>query len=283
MITMRDRVRRPIQANLKRFIFVVVVFSLALCLLGQIALSFYCFYDSHRGVMGDEVSVFLDSSLTDAQRKKAQEQIRALAPITEFREIKPTDVLEKDILKLVGDRKKIPTIALQFPSDTRYIDIEGAVKSIEKVKGVEGVTANLDWIKKRHSLREAIALGMFAFGAPAVTLVCLLIFQNSLRLSAFLRGERELLLMLGASDWAVRGPQMIAAALSSVLGCIIGGVLLLVTTLASVPLLEEAFELTLMPHWSVFAAVYLSVSLATILLSVIVSYFIAGATTPRTF
>ena len=196
MITMRDRVRRPIQANLKRFIFVVVVFSLALCLLGQIALSFYCFYDSHRGVMGDEVSVFLDSSLTDAQRKKAQEQIRALAPITEFREIKPTDVLEKDILKLVGDRKKIPTmLALQFPSDTRYIDIEGAVKSIEKVKGVEGVTANLDWIKKRHSLREAIALGMFAFGAPAVTLVCLLIFQNSLRLSAFLRGERELLLM----------------------------------------------------------------------------------------
>jgi len=187
-------------------------------------------------------------------------------------------------LKLVGDRKKIPTmLALQFPSDTRYIDIEGAVKSIEKVKGVEGVTANLDWIKKRHSLREAIALGMFAFGAPAVTLVCLLIFQNSLRLSAFLRGERELLLMLGASDWAVRGPQMIAAALSSVLGCIIGGVLLLVTTLASVPLLEEAFELTLMPHWSVFAAVYLSVSLATILLSVIVSYFIAGATTPRTF
>ena len=148
------------------------------------------------------------------------------------------------------------------------------MKSIEKVKGVEGVTANLDWIKKRHSLREAIALGMFAFGAPAVTLVCLLIFQNSLRLSAFLRGERELLLMLGASDWAVRGPQMIAAALSSVLGCIIGGVLLL---------LEEAFELTLMPHWSVFAAVYLSVSLATILLSVIVSYFIAGATTPRTF
>ena len=134
MITMRDRVRRPIQANIKRFIFVVVVFSLALCLLGQIALSFYCFYDSHRGVMGDEVSVFLDSSLTDAQRKKAQDQIRALAPITELREIKPTDVLEKDILKLVGDRKKIPTIlALQFPSDTRYIDIEGAVKSIEKV------------------------------------------------------------------------------------------------------------------------------------------------------
>ena len=276
MITMRARVRRPIQANLKRFIFVVVVFSLALCLLGQIALSFYCFYDSHRGVMGDEASVFLDPSLTDAQRKKAQEQIRALAPIT--------DVLEKDILKLVGDRKKIPTIlALQFPLDTRYIDIEGAVKAIEKVKGVEGVTANLDWIKKRHSLREAIALGMFAFGAPAVTLVCLLIFQNSLRLSAFLRSERELLLMLGASDWAVRGPQMIAAALSSLLGCIIGGVLLLATTLTSVPLLEEAFELTLMPHWSVFAAVYLSVSLATILLSVIVSYFIAGATSPRTF
>ena len=59
--------------------------------------------------------------------------------------------------------------------------------------------------------------------------------------------------MLGASDWAVRGPQMIAAALSSLLGCIIGGVLLLATTLTSVPLLEEAFELTLMPHWSVFA------------------------------
>lgn len=184
--------------------------------------------------------------------KKAQEQIRALAPITELREIKPTDVLEKDILKLVGDRKKIPTIlALQFPLDTRYIDIEGAVKAIEKVKGVEGVTANLDWIKKRHSLREAIALGMFAFGAPAVTLVCLLIFQNSLRLSAFLRSERELLLMLGASDWG--GPRSADdsssfefAARVHYRRCLAFG-----DDAYLGPLLEEAFELTLMPHWSV--------------------------------
>ena len=158
-------------------------------------------------------------------------------------------------------------MALQFPLDTRYIDIEGAVKAIEKVKGVEGVTANLDWIKKRHSLREAIALGMFAFGAPAVTLVCLLIFQNSLRLSAFLRSERELLSDVGCERlgcaWSADDSSSFRVPL---LGCIIGGVLLLATTLTSVPLLEEAFELTLMPHWSVFAAVYLSVSLATILL-----------------
>ena len=174
-------------------------------------------------------------------------------------------------------------LALQFPADVSVSEMREHAADIKKMKGVEAVTANFEWIEKRHTLREAIALGMFAFGAPAATLVCLLIFQNSLRLSAFLRSERELLLMLGASDWAVRGPQMIAAAVSSVLGCVIGGVLLLVTTLASVPLLEEAFELTLMPHWSVFAAVYLSVSLVTILLSVIVSYFIAGATTPRTF
>lgn len=284
MITVRERVKRQIKNNAKQFVFVVLVLSLAFCLLGQVVLSFYTFYDSHRGVMGDEVSVFLDPGLPTDQRQKAEGQIRALAPITEIREVKPSDVLEKDILKLVGDKKKIPVIlALQFPSDTRYADIEGAVTAIEKVKGVDGVSANLEWIKKRHSLREAIALGMTAFGAPAAALVILLIFQSGLRLSHFLRKDRELLLMLGASDFEVMGPQLIASALSALFGCVIGGMLLLATTLIAVPLLEEAFEVPLMPHWTVFFGIYLAVSAGTVILSTVISYFICQTTKPLKF
>lgn len=284
MITMRERVSRPLRANAKRFVFLVAVLSLAICLLGQVSMSFYSFYDSHRGAIEDEVSVFLNSMLNKEQRETAENQIKALAPIATLREVEPTEVLEKDILKLVGDKKKIPTIlALEFPLDTRYTDIEGAVKTIEQVKGVEGVTANLEWIKKRYSLREAIALGMTAFGAPAAALVVLLLFQTSLRLSTLLKKERELLLTLGANDWTVRGPQMIASAITALAGCFWGGILLLLTTLSAVPLLENAFELTLMPRWDVFLGIYLCISLATILLCVIFSYFIAGSSKPIQF
>lgn len=284
MITMRDRVRRPLRANFKRFTFLVAVLSLAICLLGQVSMSFYSFYDSHRGAIEDEVSVFLSSALTKEQRETAENQIKALAPIATLREVKATDVLEKDILKLVGDKKRIPTIlSLEFPLDTRYIDIEGAVKTIEQVKGVEGVTANLEWIKKRYSLREAIALGMTAFGAPAAALVVLLLFQTCLRLSTLLKQERELLLMLGANDWAVRGPQMIASAITAVAGCVGGGLLLLLTTVSAVPLLEHAFELTLMPRWDVFFGIYCCISLAIVILCVIFSYFVAGSSKPLRF
>ena len=118
MISTAERATRSLKTGKRTFFLVVAILSLAFCLLGQMVLSFYSFYQAHRGVMGDEATIFIDPTLNDKETEKLVQKIQSLTPASSMREIQPADVLEKDILKLVEARKKVPLIlALQFPAD----------------------------------------------------------------------------------------------------------------------------------------------------------------------
>ena len=193
MISTAERAKRSLKTGKRTFFLVVAILSLAFCLLGQMVLSFYSFYQAHRGVMGDEATIFIDPTLNDKETEKLVQKIQSLTPASSMREIQPADVLDKDILKLVEARKKVPLIlALQFPADVSVSEMREHAADIKKMKGVEAVTANFEWIEKRHTLREAIALGIIALAVPTVLLVAMLIVQSSLRLRSFMSDEQRL-------------------------------------------------------------------------------------------
>ena len=277
MISVKERALRLLNKGKKDFWLVVAVLSLSFCLVGQVMMSLYSFYLAHRGVIGDEVSIFVDSTLNKQRTDAVLKGIQEVSPEADLREIQPADVLEKDILRLVEAKKKVPLIiAMQFPRSTHVEAIKEAVTSIEKIKGVEAVTANFDWIKKRHSLREAIAIGIGALAVPTVLLVCMLIYQTGLRLRSFMKEEQMLLLMLGAGRFAVCGPQLLIAFWASGLSCLIGVLLLSVTMWLSVPLLESAFEVTLLPPLTSCLLICLLTACAMIFLTVLSSFLSSG-------
>lgn len=284
MISTAERAKRSLKTGKRTFFLVVAILSLAFCLLGQMVLSFYSFYQAHRGVMGDEATIFIDPTLNDKETEKLVQKIQSLTPASSMREIQPADVLEKDILKLVEARKKVPLIlALQFPADVSVSEMREHAADIEKMKGVEAVTANFEWIEKRHTLREAIALGIIALAVPTVLLVAMLIVQSSLRLRSFMIDEQRLFGMLGASRFSICAPQMLVALWASLLSCLFGSMLLALSLWSSIPLLEEAFEVKLLADVQTCAAVIALIALVTIFATVFSSMAAASLTKPLKF
>ncbi len=284
MISTAERAKRSLKTGKRTFFLVVAILSLAFCLLGQMVLSFYSFYQAHRGVMGDEATIFIDPTLNDKETEKLVQKIQSLTPASSMREIQPADVLEKDILKLVEARKKVPLIlALQFPADVSVSEMREHAADIEKMKGVDAVTANFEWIEKRHTLREAIALGIIALAVPTVLLVAMLIVQSSLRLRSFMIDEQRLFGMLGASRFSICAPQMLVALWASLLSCLFGSMLLALSLWSSIPLLEEAFEVKLLADVQTCAAVIALIALVTIFATVFSSMVAASLTKPLKF
>lgn len=285
MITVNARAMHFLKQDKKSFWVVVVLCSLAFCLLAHMSLIFISFYENHRTMTGDEISVFMEpGTKTEEAKKFLTSQLDKLAPGSEMRLIPPTDILEEDMLKLIGKKDKIPEIyAITFPISTPFTSIEQMVHAISQAKEVSVVSANLDWIKKRYSLRQALALGAGAFGIPACALVGLLFVVGIHRLNSFLKPDQALLLMLGAKQWPVRGPLVEISCAATLVSSAIGSILYFITTYMSVPFLEDAFEVHLMPSLGVNVLICLFLTFVLVLYAAACAYITAGRIRPLTF
>ncbi|WP_308512870.1 ABC transporter permease [uncultured Turicimonas sp.] len=285
MITVNVRAIRSLKQDKKSFWVVVALCSLAFCLLAHMSLIFISFYENHRTMTGDEISVFMEPGTKAEDAKKfLTSQLDQLAPGSEIRLIPPKDILEEDILKLIGKKDKIPDIyVITFPISTPFASIQQMVHVIAEAKDVSVVSANLDWIKKRYSLRQALALGAAAFGIPACALVGLLFVVGIHRLNSFLKHDQALLLMLGANRWQVSGPLVEIACAATLISSAIGSVLYFITTYVSVPLLEDAFEVHLLPSLGVNILICLFLTFVLVVYAAVCSYITAGRTKPLTF
>ena len=102
MITVNVRAIRSLKQDKKSFWVVVALCSLAFCLLAHMSLIFISFYENHRTMTGDEISVFMEPGTKAEDAKKfLTSQLDQLAPGSEIRLIPPKDILEEDILKLM--------------------------------------------------------------------------------------------------------------------------------------------------------------------------------------
>lgn len=285
MITVNIRAKRSLSSNLKSCWFVVCLFSLAFCLLCQMTLGFISFYQSHRSMSGDEISVFMEpGSNTKQMLKILDSRLQLLAPGATITSVSAKDLLKEDILKLVEKNGKVPEIfAIEFPISTPFASIEKMVSAVEEIKEVSLVSANLEWIKKRYTLREALALGVAVFGIPPLILMALIFVICITRLNYPLKQEQGLLLMLGGGSWVVRGPLIEISVLVTLISSLFGAILFFLTTYASVPFLEEAFEIKLLPEAGTNVLICILLAVFLSMYAAICAYITAGRTKPLTF
>lgn len=284
MITVYSRTKRSLRSGSRVFWFVVAVFSLSFCLLAQMALTVFAFSHQHREVRTEEMSVFIDSTLDQKAKEELIQKIGSYIDNSVVKPVETNEVLQEEIIKLVGNKGKIPAIlSVQYPSTMGLENIKKAIKDIKSTRGVEAVSTNLEWLQKRLDLREALALGIIAFCVPMILLVLLLYVQGVIRLNSFMKKEQQLLLMLGGSIWPVRGPLIVASFIAALLGCVLGGLLYGITIYVSIPLLENAFEVHLMPFWYINALGYVLLTLAVCCFVVGWAFIIAGRAKPLDF
>ncbi len=279
MITVGQRTSRYFKDGRRSLLFVIALYSLSFCVFGQMALGFISFYNSHREMAGDEISLFTEPGAPPNVKELLLQELQAIVPGTEIQEIDAKELLDEEVLKAVGPKKGLPKVfSVTFPVMTPWASIEKIVQKVEELKSVSVVTANLEWIKKRGSIREAVALAVGACGIPGCLLVFLVIVAGTARINNHLKTEQGLLLMLGAQVWKVGGPSVLVAALAAFVSSIIGGILFAISAFASVPFLEQAFEIVLMPSWHAMLVVYAVLTGSLVLVAAVSSYIQAGRT-----
>lgn len=279
MISIRKRTRKAIKQGFKPFCFIVILFTLSFCLLAQMAMGFAALYAEQRGMDGDRISVFLEPAIKSEFQQRLVDYVKREVPSAVVTQIDEKELVSRKILEKMTRSSDLPKVlSVELPLDRGYEAVEAMVLALQKQQGVLKVTANLEWIKKRHSLRDALGIGIAAFSIPTVLLTVLLTLLSISKFNEYVRVEQRLLLMLGARDLQVRGPLMMVSALAALIGSLFGTVLYGLTTYTSIPLLEKAFEVSFMPTWQINVLICLSMTAAMTLFSVLTAYIIAGRT-----
>jgi cell division transport system permease protein len=213
------------------------------------------------------VKVFFDQSAKTAHLNAVRAELDAMP------EVRTIEFVSKDdALRLMKERH--PELTKNLTSNpfghaftvkpNRAEDVEAIASRLEPTPaGVHKV----DYQEKttERVLEFAKVIGFFAVAGTLILLAAAtLLIANTIRLSIFSRRrEIEVMKLVGATNWFVRGPFMVEGLLCGVVGAI-GAVILLVIAkqgLSAVPVIEAATTSTDAVSFPLLALILVAVSL----------------------
>jgi cell division transport system permease protein len=213
------------------------------------------------------VKVFFDQSATNAQINAVRAQLDAMA------EVKGIQLVTKDeALRLMKERHPELTKNLTSNPFGHAFTIKP-----QRAEQVEAIASRLDpppagvhkvdYQEKttKRVLDFAKVIGFFAVAGTLILLAAAtLLIANTIRLSIFSRRrEIEVMKLVGATNWFVRGPFMLEGLICGVVGAI-GAVILLVVArqgLSAIPVLNAAADSASALSFPLLAGILLAVSL----------------------
>ena len=213
------------------------------------------------------VKVFFDQSAKTAQLNAVRAELDAMP------EVRTIEFVSKDdALRLMKERH--PELTKNLTSNpfghaftvkpNRAEDVEAIASRLEPTPaGVHKV----DYQEKttERVLEFAKVIGFFAVAGTLILLAAAtLLIANTIRLSIFSRRrEIEVMKLVGATNWFVRGPFMVEGLLCGVVGAIGAVILLLVAKqgLSAVPVIEAATTSTDAVSFPLLALILVGVSL----------------------
>ncbi len=213
------------------------------------------------------VKVFFDQGARTAQLNAVRAELDAMP------EVRTIEFVSKDdALRLMKERH--PELTKNLTSNPfghaftvkphRAEDVEAIANRLDPVPaGVHKV----DYQEKttERVLEFAKVIGFFAVAGTLILLAAAtLLIANTIRLSIFSRRrEIEVMKLVGATNWFVRGPFMVEGLICGVVGAI-GAVILLVVAkqgLSAVPVIEAATTSTDAVSFPLLALILVAVSL----------------------
>ena len=233
-----------IRANLSTSVAATMTVLIGMFLLGLfIALGSWVFSYTTDLKKDIQVNVFLEK---DASTREINAVARRLQAIPEVESI--SFVSKDEALSIMKERYPDLTGALASnPLPPKFevtpVDAEDKEVIAEKLRprpaGVSKVTTEKE--KSDRILQIARIVGLiFLIGSAILLVASTMLIANTIRLSIFSRRrEIEVMKLVGATNWFVRGPFMLEGLLCGLLGSIAAVVLLLITRKAASPILDR--------------------------------------------
>jgi cell division transport system permease protein len=207
----------------------VLVIAVSLVLVGAFLLAAENLKGLAEAVRGETaVTVFLRSKATDADREEISRIARDSRLASSVRRVTPDEARSRFsswFRSLAPAAASLPSNP--FPESLEIVLAEGAASSsalpgllsnLAAAGGAEEVQFDVEWVRR---LRAAVGVARAAGGALAVVLVLGAAFTiaNVVRLTILLhREEIEVLRLVGAPEFLIRGPFVVGALIQGLLG-----------------------------------------------------------------
>ena len=213
------------------------------------------------------VKVFFDQSAKTAQINAVRAELDAMP------EVRTIEFVSKDdALRVMKQRHPELTRNLTSnPFGHAFTVKPHRAEDVEAIAGrLEPTPAGVHKVDYQEKTTERVlefakVIGFFAVAGTLILLAAAtLLIANTIRLSIFSRRrEIEVMKLVGATNWFVRGPFMVEGLLCGVIGAIGAVVLLLVAKegLSAVPVLEAAATSTEALSFPLLALILVAVSL----------------------
>lgn len=223
MISVMQRAARGLRCNRRVFWTAVLVQSLIFCLLSQVFFA-HLWFDRWESAQGrDQVTVFMDPSLSRDAETALAERIERLEAGLLLEKLEAGTLLQEKMSDLFKGRENLPiAYSVEFPKSFKPGVIGGFIKTIKEYKGVITVAADMAWIEKRRSLTQSAYLGVLIPAVPLFVLAFLVLGQGTAAIHRMFVSEESVLRMLGGSGWVVWGPAFCTAAVAYFYSIVIG-------------------------------------------------------------
>ncbi|WP_030490858.1 permease-like cell division protein FtsX [Micromonospora chokoriensis] len=175
-----------------------------------------------------EVSIFLKTDVTDAQREQVQGQLEADPLINNVIYVDKTEAYKRfqemfqdapDLISAVKEDSLPPSFRIKLKNPEQYKNIYDQYKNTEGVEEIIDQSRLLDKIFNILTSIQNIALA----AAVVMAIAALLLVANTIQVAAYSkRREVAVMKLVGASNWFIQAPFVLEAVVAGLIGSLLG-------------------------------------------------------------
>jgi len=219
--------------NVTMTIAMIITMSVSLTMLGASVLLYMQVDQMKNYYYGEiEVSIFLRTDVTDAQRQAIDQAIsssplvasqsyetraQALARFQELWKDQP------DFVKSIGPNSLPESFRVKLKDPEKYKTFADQIQAMQGIQDIIDQRALLDKVFKIFNAIQVMALVV----AAVMALAALLLVGNTIQVAAYSkRREVAVMKLVGASNWFIQAPFVLEAVVAGLIGAILGFVAL---------------------------------------------------------
>jgi cell division transport system permease protein len=219
--------------NVTMTVAMIITMSVSLTMLGASVLLYMQVDQMKNFYYGNiEVSIFLQTNVTEAQRQQIDSAIAASPLVKERTYETKAQALERfkqlwadspDFVNSVGPDSLPESFRVKLKDPQKYKTFADQIQGMQGVKDIIDQRTLLDKVFKIFNAIQVFALVV----AGVMALAALLLVGNTIQVAAYSkRREVAVMKLVGASNWFIQSPFLLEAVVAGLIGAILGFVAL---------------------------------------------------------
>lgn len=215
--------------NVTMTIAMIITMAVSLTMLGASGLMYLQVESMKDAYYKDiEVSIFLDSGVTEEQRTQLETELKGDPLVREVKYESKEEAFERfqklfadspDLVKAVQADKLPESFRVNLVNPEQYQQIFDTYKDRE---GIDDIIDQRRLLQQIFSILGAIQ-NMALVSASVMAIAALLLVANTIQVAAYSkRREVAVMKLVGASNWFIQAPFVLEAVVAGMLGAIIG-------------------------------------------------------------